>query len=220
MRLLALPDMLRFASACDGLGTHDAVGCETGVALELPDGSLGERAEDRVYVAAGETQRVQRLLHRADVAAVEVRHAQVQHAVAEGECRVDQRGPRRISDDPVLGEAVFVLERLDRFPRAAEEHAVDAGATEVVPEHEQAALYVLNSGTPVTGAHRLHRGNALRDLAAPGSVSASAVAAAEAIDAALHAGVMRTAGPEESRDLEVVHRVGVVAVAGRVAGAV
>jgi hypothetical protein len=51
----------------DGLDPHDAVGILTDVALELPNGSLGERPEEAVLLTGVEAERVQLPLERADV---------------------------------------------------------------------------------------------------------------------------------------------------------
>ena len=154
--VLALPHVAQVGDGAHGVGAHDAVGGQTGVALELARGMLGEGAEDAVDRPAREAERVERLLQHGDVVPVEVRQAQVEHPVAEGEARVDERGPRPVADHPVLGEAVPSLELAYRLRGRAEEHAVDAGAPKVVAQGEQAALDVFDSGAPVTGPHGSH----------------------------------------------------------------
>ncbi len=94
----------RLVIGANGVGADDPVGGKPGVALELARGALGEGAEDAVDRAAREAERVERLLQHGHVVPVEVRQAQVEHPVAEGEARIDERRPRSVADDPVLGE--------------------------------------------------------------------------------------------------------------------
>ncbi len=89
---------------------------------------------------------------------VQVGQAKVQHAVAEGEARVDQCGPRPVADHAVFGETVPELELTYGLRSRAEEHAIDARAPKVVAQGEQASLDVFDSGSPVTGPHGSHLG--------------------------------------------------------------
>jgi len=97
------------------------------------------------------------VLKRRDVTAVEVRQPQVEHTVAEGEARIDQGGPGLIADDAVLGQIAGCLKRPHGLHGCPEEDAVHSGATEVVSEGEQSALYVLDRGSSVPGPYGSHR---------------------------------------------------------------
>ncbi len=80
---------------------------------------------------------------------MEVRHAQVEHAVAQREARVDERRPGLVGHEPVLGEPVLALEGSHGLRGGAQEHAVDAGRPKVVAEGEQAALDVFDGGPAI-----------------------------------------------------------------------
>ena len=94
LRVLAFPHVAQVQDGARRLRTGDAVRGKARVALELAHRALGEGAEDAVDRAAREAEDAERLLEHAHVGAVEVRHAQVEHAVAEREARVDECRPR------------------------------------------------------------------------------------------------------------------------------
>ena len=123
----------------------------------MRDPALGECTEDAIGGAAGESERVERLLKNVDIVAVKMRKSQIEHTVAEREARIDESGPRIVSDRTITCERVLGLKRPDRLRGRAEEHPVDAGATEVIAQHEQAPLYVFDCGSPVSGPHCFHR---------------------------------------------------------------
>jgi hypothetical protein len=87
---------------------------------------------------------------------MQVWQAKVEHPVAEGETRIDERGPRPIADQAVFIEAMASLELTYSLRCRAEEHAIDARTPKVVAQSEQAALDVFNGGAPVAGPHRSH----------------------------------------------------------------
>ena len=71
-----------------GVRADDSVSRQSAVALELTDRALGEASEDRVEWATREPERAERLLENAHIATVEVREAEVEHPIAEGECLI------------------------------------------------------------------------------------------------------------------------------------
>ena len=85
----------------DGLGAADAVGGDPDVPLELDERAGGVVTEDAVLAPGVEAERVQPALELADVVAPQHRPAAVEHAVAEAEAALDERGPRLPAADPV-----------------------------------------------------------------------------------------------------------------------
>jgi hypothetical protein len=140
-----------------GVLPGDAIGREAHVALELANGRLAVGAKDTVDTPAREPERVERFLQCGDIVPVEVRHAQVQHAIAQSEGGIDECRSRFVADKPVFGKLVLRLERPDRIERAPEEHAVDTRGSQVVAKQAQAALYVLDGSAAIADSHRLHR---------------------------------------------------------------
>ena len=121
--LLALPGMMEVADGGVGVGAGDAVGGKAHVRLERAQGVLGVGAEDAVGAAAGESQRAERVLELRDVVAVEIRHAQVQRAVAQMVGRVDERRPGLAVDLVGVGQSLLLAERAHGSDRRVVEHA-------------------------------------------------------------------------------------------------
>ena len=112
------------------------------------DGRLGERAEDAVGGAAGEAERAQRVLQLQHVVAVEVRHAQVQGAVAQRQRGVDERRPHLLGHLVGERQARAAAERLHGLGRGIAERPVDVGGIEQ-PDGDEALLHVFDRGTGV-----------------------------------------------------------------------
>jgi hypothetical protein len=75
---------------------------------------------------------------------MEMGQAQVEHAIAEGESRIDERRPCLVAYLAVLGEAVLELECADRLGRLAEEYAINPRWAEVVAQSEKSALDIFD----------------------------------------------------------------------------
>ncbi len=149
LRVLALPHVSEVQDRASRLGPGDTVRGESRVHLELANRALGEGAEDAVDHPAREAEHAERLLQHAHVCAVEVRHAQVEHAIAQREARIDKRRPGLIADEPVLGKTVLSLEAANRLRGRAQEHPVNAGRPQLIAEGEQATLDIFDGGPAI-----------------------------------------------------------------------
>ena len=154
-RFLALPRMVEVADGGVRVGAGDAVGRQAQVELELAQRKLGERAEDAVGGAAGEAERAQRVLQLQHVVAVEVRHAQVQGAVAQRERGVDERRPHLLGHLVGERQARAAAERLHGLGRGIAERPVDVGGIEQ-PDGDEALLHVFDRGTGVMSLNGFH----------------------------------------------------------------
>ena len=89
------------ASASAVSGPEDPVAPEARVPLELGERAGGVGAEDAVFLAGIEAERVEAALELDDVVAAEHGAADVEHPVTEAKTALDQRGPRLVTADTI-----------------------------------------------------------------------------------------------------------------------
>ncbi len=149
LRALAFPHVAQVQDGARRLRAGDAVRGKARVDLELADRALGEGPEDAVDRPAGEAEDADGVLESSYVGAVEVRHTQIEHAVAQREACVDECRPGLLGHEPVLGEPVLALEGSHGLRGGPQEHAIDARRPKVIAEGEQAALDVFDGGPAI-----------------------------------------------------------------------
>lgn len=134
----------------DGGGSADAIGPETGVALEVLDRPGGVAAQDPIDASGIEAEPSQPALELGDVLASEHRALQVEQPVAEVVPGLDQLSPGHGADDAVDVDAVTVLERGDGALGAVTERAVDR--TGIAAQCSEAGLQIADVVAPCAGA--------------------------------------------------------------------
>ena len=138
-----------------GIGAGDSVCRKAEIRLQIAQRKLGMGAEDGVFHTAEKTQGSKRLLKLQDVMPMEVRHAQVQRAVAEVVRRIDERRPDLLRNIAGDGNAHVRAKIAHRLRGALVVDARDLLLRQM-PDRDKTLLHILDGSAAVADLDRIH----------------------------------------------------------------